>query len=103
MLVVDASAASPHCKPGRYPIGADSACGLCQVKLVIDDNNVTIAGHPKDYFPGYDVEKTLAGHGMVRRPQPCALAPDPRRRAACSSQTRPRMPMRGDDGACPGC
>ena len=34
------------------------------VKLVIDDNNVTIAGHPKDYLPGYDIAKTLAGHGM---------------------------------------
>ena len=23
------------------------------VKLVIDDNNVTIAGHPEDYLKGY--------------------------------------------------
>jgi transketolase len=29
------------------------------VKLVIDDNNVTIAGHPQDYLKGYNVEKTL--------------------------------------------
>jgi hypothetical protein len=29
------------------------------VKLVIDDNNVTIAGHPSDYLKGYNVEKTL--------------------------------------------
>ena len=29
------------------------------VKLVIDDNNVTIAGHPADYLKGYNVEKTL--------------------------------------------
>lgn len=35
------------------------------VKLVIDDNNVTIAGHPNDYMPGYDVAKTLAGHGLT--------------------------------------
>ena len=35
------------------------------VKIVIDDNNVTIAGHPKDYLPGYNVAKTLAGHGLM--------------------------------------
>ncbi|KIY43817.1 Thiamin diphosphate-binding protein [Fistulina hepatica ATCC 64428] len=34
------------------------------VKLLIDDNDVTIAGHPSDYLKGYDVNKTLAGHGM---------------------------------------
>jgi transketolase len=34
------------------------------VKLVIDDNNVTIAGHPEEYLKGYNVEKTLEGHGM---------------------------------------
>jgi len=55
---------------GSQMEGNDSeAARLCvaqnlKVKLVIDDNNVTIAGHPKDYFPGYDVEKTLKGHGM---------------------------------------
>lgn len=35
------------------------------VKLFIDDNDVTIAGHPSQYLQGYDVEKTLAGHGLV--------------------------------------
>lgn len=35
------------------------------VKIVVDDNNVTIAGHPKEYLPGYDVAKTLAGHGLT--------------------------------------
>lgn len=35
------------------------------VKLCIDDNNVTIAGHPKEYLPGYDIAKTLAGHGLA--------------------------------------
>ncbi|MGL6132726.1 MAG: transketolase C-terminal domain-containing protein [Prochlorococcaceae cyanobacterium] len=35
------------------------------VKLLIDDNDVTIAGHPSDYMPGYDLERTLAGHGLV--------------------------------------
>lgn len=34
------------------------------VKLIIDDNNVTIAGHPSDYFKGYDLTKTLEGHGL---------------------------------------
>ncbi|MEZ5940925.1 MAG: transketolase C-terminal domain-containing protein [Planctomycetaceae bacterium] len=34
------------------------------IKLVIDDNDVTIAGHPSDYLPGYDVTKTLEGHGL---------------------------------------
>lgn len=38
------------------------------VKLVIDDNDVTIAGHPSDYFKGYNVEKTLEGHGV-----PCTV------------------------------
>lgn len=35
------------------------------VKLLIDDNNVTIAGHPRSYLPGYDLEQTLAGHGLT--------------------------------------
>ena len=35
------------------------------VKLLIDDNNVTISGHPQDYLPGFDVAKTLEGHGLT--------------------------------------
>ncbi len=35
------------------------------VKLIVDDNDVTIAGHPSVYLPGYDVSKTLAGHGLL--------------------------------------
>ncbi|OAB57560.1 transketolase [Leptolyngbya valderiana BDU 20041] len=35
------------------------------VKLFIDDNNVTIAGHPSDYLKGFSVAKTLAGHGLT--------------------------------------
>ncbi len=34
------------------------------VKLCIDDNNVTISGHPSQYLPGYDIGKTLSGHGL---------------------------------------
>ncbi len=34
------------------------------VKLFIDDNDVTIAGHPSQYMLGFDVAKTLQGHGM---------------------------------------
>lgn len=34
------------------------------VKLIIDDNDVTIAGFPSDYMPGYCVKKTLEGHGI---------------------------------------
>ncbi len=40
------------------------SCGL-NVNVFVDDNNVTIAGHPSDYLNGYSVEKTLAGHGMT--------------------------------------
>jgi transketolase len=34
------------------------------VKLVIDDNDVTIAGHPSHYLPGFSVADTLSGHGL---------------------------------------
>ena len=34
------------------------------VKLLIDDNDVTIAGHPSAYLPGYSVAKTMEGHGL---------------------------------------
>lgn len=34
------------------------------VKLIIDDNDVTIAGHPSEYLPGFSVAKTLTGHGV---------------------------------------
>jgi transketolase len=35
------------------------------VKLIIDDNNVTIAGHPSHYLPGCSTAKTLAGQGLT--------------------------------------
>lgn len=34
------------------------------VKLFLDDNDVTIAGHPSQYLKGFDLAKTLEGHGM---------------------------------------
>ena len=34
------------------------------VKLLIDDNDVTIAGYPSDYMKGFTVAKTLTGHGL---------------------------------------
>ncbi|KAF5384051.1 hypothetical protein D9757_006969 [Collybiopsis confluens] len=34
------------------------------VKLFIDDNDVTIAGHPSQYLPGYNLVNTLQGHGL---------------------------------------
>lgn len=37
------------------------------VKLVLDDNDITITGHPADYLPGFNVEKTLEGHGLATR------------------------------------
>ncbi len=35
------------------------------VKLIIDDNDVTIAGHPSKYLTGCSTAKTLAGHGLT--------------------------------------
>ena len=35
------------------------------IKVLVDDNNVTIAGHPQEYLPGYDLSRTLNGYGMT--------------------------------------
>lgn len=35
------------------------------VKLLLDDNDVTIAGHPSAYMQGYDLVRTLSGHGIA--------------------------------------
>jgi transketolase len=35
------------------------------IKVLIDDNNSTIAGNPHEYMPGYDLFKTLHGHGLL--------------------------------------
>lgn len=34
------------------------------IKLFLDDNDVTIAGHPSQYLKGYELNKTLEGHGL---------------------------------------
>lgn len=34
------------------------------VKLLIDDNDVTIAGHPSEYLKGFSVGRVLEGHGL---------------------------------------
>jgi len=34
------------------------------VKLFLDDNDVTIAGHPSQYLKGYTLTQTLGGHGL---------------------------------------
>ena len=35
------------------------------LKVLIDDNNVTIAGHPQEYLAGYDLTRTLSGYGLT--------------------------------------
>jgi transketolase len=35
------------------------------VKVMIDDNNVTISGHPQKYMVGYDLSRTLSGYGLT--------------------------------------
>ncbi|MEO7599159.1 MAG: transketolase C-terminal domain-containing protein [Opitutus sp.] len=35
------------------------------VKVLIDDNNVTISGHPQEYMIGYDLTRTLSGYGVL--------------------------------------
>jgi transketolase len=35
------------------------------IKVLIDDNNVTIAGHPQEYLIGYDLTRTLSGYGLT--------------------------------------
>ena len=45
---------------GRLAVGK----GL-NIKLLIDDNNVTIAGHPQQYMTGYDLTRTISGYGLA--------------------------------------
>jgi len=41
-----------------------------QVKLFVDDNDTTIAGHPSTYMKGFDVGQTLKGHGVPSQDVP---------------------------------
>lgn len=34
------------------------------VNLILDDNDVTIEGYPSEYLNGFNLEKTLIGHGL---------------------------------------
>jgi transketolase len=34
------------------------------IKILVDANDVTIAGKPSSYLPGFDIGQTLAGHGV---------------------------------------
>ncbi|MEA2709974.1 MAG: hypothetical protein QOF78_2575, partial [Phycisphaerales bacterium] len=70
--------AMAHPEQAVFMLGSDGAqmegddaeaARLCvgrqlNVKVIVDDNNVTISGHPRQYMPGFDVAKTLAGHGL---------------------------------------
>ncbi len=38
---------------------------VLNIKVLIDDNNVTIAGHPQEYMVGYDLTRTLNGYGLA--------------------------------------
>jgi transketolase len=35
------------------------------LKLVIDANDITITGRPSEYMPGFDLARTLGGHGVA--------------------------------------
>jgi len=41
-----------------------AAAKKLNVKILIDDSDVTIAGHPSQYLKGYDVTQTLEGRGL---------------------------------------
>src|SRR5256885_4110861 len=48
-----------NAEAARLGVGKDLG-----VKCLIDDNNVTISGHPQTYMAGYDLSRTLAGYGL---------------------------------------
>ncbi|KAL7952179.1 thiamine diphosphate-binding protein [Trichoderma compactum] len=41
-----------------------AAANNLRVKLFIDNNDVTIAGHPSEYLKGFEMARTLEGHGL---------------------------------------
>src|SRR5204863_10163997 len=48
-----------NAEAARLSVGKD-----LNVKVLVDDNNVTIAGHPNEYMNGYDLTNTFNGHGL---------------------------------------
>ena len=50
-------ATTPRPRASRSRAGSTSSS-------FIDDNDVTISGHPSQYLQGFDVARTLAGHGL---------------------------------------
>ncbi len=48
-----------NAEAARLTVGKD-----LNIKVLVDDNNVTIAGHPQEYMVGYDLSRTLAGYGL---------------------------------------
>jgi transketolase len=49
-----------NAEAGRLTVGKQ-----LNVKVLVDDNNVTIAGHPQEYMVGYDLSRTLSGYGLT--------------------------------------
>jgi transketolase len=49
-----------NAEAGRLCVGKQ-----LNVKVLVDDNNVTIAGHPAEYMVGYDLTRTLSGYGLA--------------------------------------
>ena len=49
-----------NAEAGRLAVGKQ-----LNVKVLVDDNNVTIAGHPQEYMVGYDLTRTLVGYGLM--------------------------------------
>ncbi len=55
---------------GSQQEGSDAEAARCTVaqnlniKLLLDANDVTIAGHPSKYMQGFSLAKTLSGHGL---------------------------------------
>jgi hypothetical protein len=52
--------------PAAARPGEKSASVGLNVKHLIDVNDVTLAGHPSEYQKGYNVSKTLEGHGLTK-------------------------------------
>ena len=59
------------CSDGSQEEGNDAEAARYAVAnnlkmiLLVDDNNVTIEGHPQEYMKGFSIARTLEGHGMA--------------------------------------